>query len=94
MALFRLLLIPVFILGICSGCKPNLKQQAFPDGPKGVRDAMARQSIVYRWAEKAGLSRVLGGYHIQADNVEGLTLGHKVGQEVWKWFNTHIGARQ
>lgn len=53
MALFRLLLIPVFILGICSGCKPNLKQQAFPDGPKGVRDAMARQSIVYRWAEKA-----------------------------------------
>ncbi len=37
-------------------------------------------------AEKAGISRVLGGYHIQADNVEGLVLGHKVGQEVWKWY--------
>jgi hypothetical protein len=26
----------------------------------------------------AGISRVLGGYHIQADNIEGLTMGKKV----------------
>jgi len=29
-------------------------------------------------AEMAGISRVLGGYHIQSDNVEGLRLGKKV----------------
>jgi hypothetical protein len=29
-------------------------------------------------ADLAGLSRVLGGYHIQADNVAGLELGRKV----------------
>jgi hypothetical protein len=28
-------------------------------------------------------SRVLGGYHIQADNVEGLGVGRKVALYVW-----------
>ena len=28
----------------------------------------------------AGISRVLGGYHIQADNIEGLKLGKKVAE--------------
>ena len=31
-------------------------------------------------AEMAGISRVLGGYHIQTDNVEGLRLGRKVAE--------------
>ncbi len=34
-------------------------------------------------AEMAGISRVLGGYHIQADNVAGLELGRKVALYVW-----------
>ena len=33
--------------------------------------------------EMAGISRVMGGYHIQADNVEGLRLGRKVADYVW-----------
>lgn len=37
-------------------------------------------------AEQAGMSRVLGGYHIQIDNTEGLALGRKIGNEVWKRF--------
>lgn len=37
-------------------------------------------------ADQAGISRVLGGYHIQADNVEGLILGRKIGNEVWKKY--------
>jgi hypothetical protein len=44
-------------------------------------------------AEMAGLSRVLGGYHIQADNVEGLKLGEKVGEEVFGWFEGKAGKR-
>ncbi|MEZ4992918.1 MAG: vanadium-dependent haloperoxidase [Saprospiraceae bacterium] len=42
-------------------------------------------------ANMAGISRVLGGYHIQADNVEGLELGRKVAREVWQFYQRHIG---
>jgi hypothetical protein len=34
-------------------------------------------------AEMAGISRVMGGYHIQVDNVEGLKMGRKVAVEIW-----------
>jgi hypothetical protein len=43
-------------------------------------------------ADMAGLSRVLGGYHIQADNVEGLALGRKVADVVWRKYLKHLGA--
>ncbi len=43
-------------------------------------------------ADMAGWSRVLGGYHIQADNVEGLVLGRNVALEAWKKFVQHTGA--
>ena len=31
----------------------------------------------------AGISYIMGGYHIQADNVEGLALGRKVAEFTW-----------
>ena len=34
-------------------------------------------------AEMAGISRVMGGYHIQADNIAGLDVGRKVAVYVW-----------
>jgi hypothetical protein len=34
-------------------------------------------------AEMAGLSRIMGGYHIAADNVAGLKLGRDVADVVW-----------
>jgi hypothetical protein len=34
-------------------------------------------------AEMAGISRVMGGYHIQADNVAGLKLGRDVAAYIW-----------
>src|ERR1044071_5656490 len=46
-------------------------------------------------AEMAGISRVLGGYHIQADNVAGLDLGRKVAEYVFpitlSYFNGTAG---
>lgn len=42
-------------------------------------------------ADMAGMSRVLGGYHIQSDNVEGLSVGRKVAAQVWKKYLKHIG---
>ena len=34
-------------------------------------------------AELAGISRVMGGYHIQADNIEGLQMGRNVADYLW-----------
>jgi hypothetical protein len=45
-------------------------------------------------AEMAGISRVLGGYHIQADNVEGLKLGRKVAQHVYNYYEDLTGQKQ
>ena len=42
-------------------------------------------------AEMAGISRVLGGYHIQSDNIAGLELGRKVAKEAWNFYKKHIG---
>lgn len=42
-------------------------------------------------AEMAGISRVLGGYHIQVDNVAGLELGRNVAKEVWQFYKKHLG---
>jgi hypothetical protein len=45
-------------------------------------------------ANMAGISRVMGGYHIQADNVMGLRLGRDVGHEVWKFYQRHLGGEE
>jgi hypothetical protein len=42
-------------------------------------------------ADMAGLSRVLGGYHIQSDNVEGLKLGRSVGHFAWRKYLHYVG---
>ncbi|WP_422081908.1 vanadium-dependent haloperoxidase [Ulvibacterium sp.] len=42
-------------------------------------------------ANMAGISRVMGGYHIQADNVAGLKLGRDVASETWKFYQRHLG---
>lgn len=45
-------------------------------------------------ANMAGISRVLGGYHIQADNLRGLALGRKIGNAVYQWYRIHTGEIQ
>jgi Domain of unknown function (DUF6851)/VCPO second helical-bundle domain len=48
-------------------------------------------------AEMAGISRVMGGYHIQSDNVEGLKLGRRVAEYDWPkikaYFDGTAGGR-
>jgi hypothetical protein len=39
----------------------------------------------------AGISRVMGGYHIQADNIEGLNLGREVARYNYKKYLELIG---
>ena len=45
-------------------------------------------------AEMAGISRVLGGYHIQEDNIEGLILGRKVANQAYNFYLEHIGVKE
>lgn len=45
-------------------------------------------------ANMAGRSRVLGGYHIECENQEGLAMGRKVGEKAWKKYNYHIGKKE
>jgi len=42
-------------------------------------------------AEMAGISRVLGGYHIQEDNIEGLILGRKIARDIYKKYLKLVG---
>ncbi|MBM1105400.1 vanadium-dependent haloperoxidase [Aurantibacter crassamenti] len=42
-------------------------------------------------AEMAGISRVMGGYHIQADNLEGLELGRKIAHHNYKKYLKLLG---
>lgn len=44
-------------------------------------------------AEMAGMSRVLGGYHIQSDNTEGLILGRKVAQQAYAFYLSKMGEK-
>lgn len=45
-------------------------------------------------AEMAGISRVLGGYHIQSENTAGLELGRKVAREVYRKYQYHVGEKE
>jgi len=60
--------------------------------PENLGDTVTLEFPTFsQTAEMAGISRVLGGYHIQADNIEGLKLGQNVAKEVWKFYKHHIG---
>jgi hypothetical protein len=41
-------------------------------------------------AEMAGMSRVMGGYHIQSDNIAGLKLGRDVAQYSWPKYKEYF----
>lgn len=52
------------------------------DGRELTCDVSIPMGTFTEAAELAGISRVLGGYHIQADNVEGLRLGRRVARDL------------
>ncbi len=44
-------------------------------------------------ANMAGISRVLGGYHIQCENLEGLKMGRNVAATIWKKYLYYTGQQ-
>jgi Domain of unknown function (DUF6851)/VCPO second helical-bundle domain len=44
-------------------------------------------------ADMAGISRVMGGYHIPIENVEGLKLGRKIGNSIFKKYQYYVNGK-
>lgn len=60
--------------------------------PDRLGDTVVLRSPIFtQTGEMAGQSRVLKGYHIQVDNVEGLALGRAVAREAWRFDLRHLG---
>lgn len=63
--------------------------------PENLGDTVTLKFPTFtKTAEMAGISRVLGGYHIQADNIAGLELGRDVAHEAWKFYKKHVGEEE
>ncbi|MCV9386458.1 vanadium-dependent haloperoxidase [Reichenbachiella ulvae] len=60
--------------------------------PNNIGDTVTLQFPTFTKAgEMAGISRVMGGYHIQADNIEGLNLGRNVARDIYKKYLKLVG---
>jgi hypothetical protein len=74
------------------GLEVRLIPGAFTE-PQHIGDTVTLRFPTFtETAEMAGKSRVLGGYHIQSDNIEGLNLGRAVAARVWEKFQKHTGG--
>ena len=63
--------------------------------PENLGDTVTLKFPTFtKTAEMAGISRVLGGYHIQSDNIAGLELGRDVAHEAWKFYKKHVGEEE
>ena len=61
--------------------------------PENIGDTVVLKFPTFtETADMAGLSRVLGGYHIRSDNVAGLSMGRNVARVVWEKYMKHTGG--
>ena len=61
--------------------------------PENVSDTITLHFPTFtETAEMAGTSRVLGGYHVQVDNVAGLKLGRDVAGAVWEKYQKYVNG--
>ena len=59
-------------------------------GAPATAEVILRLPTFTATADLAGISRIMGGYHIQADNVAGLALGRAVAQQTWPVYQTYF----
>lgn len=73
------------------GSKVDLVPGAMTE-PDNLGDTITLHFTTFtKTAEMAGISRVLGGYHIQEDNIEGLILGRKIANHNYKKIMKLLG---
>jgi len=62
--------------------------------PQNLGDTITLKFPTFTEAgEMAGISRVLGGYHIQSENLAGLKLGRDVAKDIWNFYLEHTGEK-
>jgi hypothetical protein len=74
------------------GCSPAAMQarNGEPDPSATTAEVTLRMPTFTATAEMAGISRVMGGYHIQADNLAGLALGRDVATFSWPKYQAYF----
>jgi hypothetical protein len=63
-----------------------------PNDPKLTCDVALLLPTFTDTAEMAGLSRIMGGYHVRVDNVEGLALGRRVATYSWPKYQEYFNG--
>lgn len=76
----------------CKGIQMRLGQ--LPTDAKLTCDVALELPTFTATAEMAGISRVMGGYHIQADNVAGLELGRKVANYIYPKLQSYFDGTE
>jgi hypothetical protein len=61
-----------------------------PAGLGDSKEVVLMMPTLSGTAEMAGLSRVMGGYHIQSDNIEGLKLGRALALYSWARYKAYF----
>jgi hypothetical protein len=61
-----------------------------PVGLGETKEVVLMMATLSGTAEMAGLSRIMGGYHIRSDNVEGLKLGRAVALYSWDKYQAYF----
>jgi hypothetical protein len=74
----------------CSAARMQAKSGV--PGPDASTEIILELPTFTATAEMAGQSRVMGGYHIQADNVAGLALGRAVAQHSWPRYQAYFAG--
>jgi hypothetical protein len=71
------------------GCEQMQSVDGKP-GPMASREVELELPTFTATAEMAGISRVMGGYHINADNIAGLELGRKIAEYSWPKYQAYF----
>jgi PAP2 superfamily len=76
------------------GCEPTQMQAHLGTRPTTPPSLEVSLEMPTFWsiAEMAGTSRILGGYHLRADNEQGLLLGRKVARFCWPRLRAYING--
>lgn len=74
-------------------CKVMMKHLGkFPLDPNVSCDVALKLPTFSATAEMAGISRVMGGYHIQTDNIDGLKLGRTIAAYSWPKYQAYFNG--
>jgi uncharacterized protein DUF6851/vanadium-dependent haloperoxidase-like protein len=79
------------------GCDASKMQAQFGQPATGKdtsREIILKLPTFTAVAEMAGVSRIMGGYHIQADNIEGLKLGRAIAYYSWPKYQAYFAGKR